>query len=166
LESVKGLEIIISESDILDGSPVLDIKPYLPYSDSFPDVATGWVKSGLENIFEVNFESMAEKQCGWLKKEADINLVNFARLQLEFNPVDDSRKRITAIDKGSRKKGIYILAYRTWRIFYQVSETKRKVFIKEIRSGYTADELNNTNEDLYKDKSLHIKFINHFLDVE
>ena len=44
LDKVDGLKIHISESDILDGSPILDIKPYLPYSDSFPDVKTGWVK--------------------------------------------------------------------------------------------------------------------------
>jgi len=31
LEKVEGLKIFISESDILDGSPVLDIKPFLPY---------------------------------------------------------------------------------------------------------------------------------------
>jgi len=37
LEKIEGLKIYISESDILDGSPVLDIKPYLPYADSFPN---------------------------------------------------------------------------------------------------------------------------------
>ena len=166
LENVKGLEIFISESDILDGSPVLDIKPYLPYSDSFPGVATGWVKSGLENIFEVKFESKAQKQCVWLKKEADINLVNFARLQLEFNPVDDSRKRISSLETVRSRQGMFILAYRTWRIFYYVNEKDRKVLIKEIRSGYNTDELNNAKEDLYMDKSLHIKFIKQFFNVE
>jgi tRNA-Thr(GGU) m(6)t(6)A37 methyltransferase TsaA len=166
LESVKSLEIFISESDILDGSPVLDIKPYLPYSDSFPGVSTGWVKSGLENIYEVKFEFNAQKHCAWLKKEADINLVNFARLQLEFNPVDDSRKRISALETGGRKKGMFILAYRTWRIFYHVNEKERKVLIKEIRSGYSPDELSNTQDDLYKDKSLHKKFIKQFFNVE
>ena len=44
LEKVDGLKIFISESDILDLFPIIDIKPYLPYSDSFPDADTGWVK--------------------------------------------------------------------------------------------------------------------------
>jgi tRNA-Thr(GGU) m(6)t(6)A37 methyltransferase TsaA len=166
LESIKGLEIFISESDILDGSPVLDIKPYLPYSDSFPGAATGWVKSGLENIYEVKFETKAEGQCAWLKKEADINLVNFARLQLEFNPLDDSRKRISALEGEGRKKGMFILAYRTWRIVYRVNEKGRKVLIKEIRSGYSKEELNNTKDDLYKDKALHKKFVIQSFEVE
>ena len=29
--------------DLIDGTPVLDIKPYVPYCDSFPDSAAGWV---------------------------------------------------------------------------------------------------------------------------
>lgn len=34
--SVKGI-------DLLDGTPVLDIKPYIPAFDSIPDAASGWV---------------------------------------------------------------------------------------------------------------------------
>ena len=120
----------------------------------------------LLNMYEVKFASKSEKQCAWLNKEADINLVNFTRLQLEFNPVDDSRKRITELETEGRKKGMFILAYRTWRIYYRVGEKERKVLIKEIRSGYSSDELKNTQDDLYKDKSLHKKFINQFFNVE
>jgi tRNA-Thr(GGU) m(6)t(6)A37 methyltransferase TsaA len=29
--------------DLLDGTPVLDLKPYLPEADSFPDAGHGWV---------------------------------------------------------------------------------------------------------------------------
>ena len=29
--------------DLLDGTPVLDIKPYVPYADAFPDAKAGWV---------------------------------------------------------------------------------------------------------------------------
>ena len=29
--------------DLLDGTPVLDLKPYVPYCDAFPDAAAGWV---------------------------------------------------------------------------------------------------------------------------
>jgi len=157
LEKVEGLKIFISESDILDGSPVIDIKPYLPYSDSFPNAATGWVKNGIENIFEVRFEPLAVAQCGWLKEVANINLMDFSRLQLEFNPTDDSRKRITTNDSED-----YILAYRTWRIIYNVDESAMTVTIKEIRSGYNKEERINRDEDKYHDKLLHQKFEDKF----
>jgi tRNA (adenine37-N6)-methyltransferase len=160
LEKVEELKIFISESDILDGSPVIDIKPYLPYSDSFPDAATGWVKKNFENIFEVIFEPKAKKQCIWLKEKADINLVSFARLQLEFNPTDSTRKRISGFEND------FVLAYRTWRIIYNVSETDKKVIIKEIHSGYTKDELTDKKNDKYEDKSLHKLFDKRFKTVK
>jgi tRNA-Thr(GGU) m(6)t(6)A37 methyltransferase TsaA len=29
--------------DLLDGTPILDIKPYVPYADAFPESAAGWI---------------------------------------------------------------------------------------------------------------------------
>ncbi len=33
----------VCELDILDGTPLLDIKPYVPAFDSFPDAGSGWL---------------------------------------------------------------------------------------------------------------------------
>ena len=33
----------IETPDMLDGTPVLDIKPYIPYADSLPDASHGWL---------------------------------------------------------------------------------------------------------------------------
>mgnify|MGYP000882606546 FL=1 len=40
---VHGL--VVSGADILDGTPVYDIKPYLPYTDSHPEATGGWTDS-------------------------------------------------------------------------------------------------------------------------
>ena len=45
--------------DILDGTPVIDIKPYLPYSDSIPDAIGGYAKAAPERLFEVVFSDEA-----------------------------------------------------------------------------------------------------------
>jgi len=42
LISVKGRTLHIEGHDMLDGTPVLDIKPYLPYADAIPDANPGW----------------------------------------------------------------------------------------------------------------------------
>ena len=42
LRRVEGNVLHISELDILDGTPLLDIKPYQP-SDCFPNVRLGWM---------------------------------------------------------------------------------------------------------------------------
>ena len=34
--------MIVSGADLLDGTPILDIKPYLPFTDSHPDASGGF----------------------------------------------------------------------------------------------------------------------------
>jgi len=132
LDKIEGLKIYISESDILDGSPIIDIKPYLPYSDSFPDVKTGWVKSGLENIYQVIFEEKVKKVADKLLTKKNVNLLSYANVQLEFNPTDTTRKRIKQSTKKNKKENQFILAYQKWRINYVVDEKIKKVFITSI----------------------------------
>lgn len=43
LVAVHGLDIHIADHDLLHGTPVLDIKPYLPFCDAHPDARAGWV---------------------------------------------------------------------------------------------------------------------------
>ena len=40
LVKISGLELFIRNFDLLDGTPILDIKPYIPYCDSFKNSAT------------------------------------------------------------------------------------------------------------------------------
>ena len=54
------VEIEVSGVDILDGSPVLDIKPYVPYADSLPDATSGWIKNEITR-YSVMFSEQAEK---------------------------------------------------------------------------------------------------------
>jgi tRNA-Thr(GGU) m(6)t(6)A37 methyltransferase TsaA len=42
LLGIDGLHIRVADIDILDGTPLLDIKPYIPQVDSFPDSRAGW----------------------------------------------------------------------------------------------------------------------------
>lgn len=132
LDKVEGLNIYISESDMLDDTPVIDIKPYLPYSDSFPDVKTGWAKSSLENIYYISINPKVKKTAEKLKTEKDINLLDYARVQLEFNPSDTTRKRIKKLESISNDNPYFVLSYQDWQIRYLVDEINKKVQITEI----------------------------------
>jgi tRNA (Thr-GGU) A37 N-methylase len=47
VEGIKGATLLLSGADLVDGTPVLDIKPYLPYCDSVPESsAPSWVQVG------------------------------------------------------------------------------------------------------------------------
>lgn len=43
LLGIQGLSLHVERIDLLDGTPILDIKPYVPYADAFPDARAGWV---------------------------------------------------------------------------------------------------------------------------
>jgi tRNA-Thr(GGU) m(6)t(6)A37 methyltransferase TsaA len=43
LLNVRGRKLLIRDHDLLHGTPVLDIKPYIPAYDAHPDSAAGWV---------------------------------------------------------------------------------------------------------------------------
>jgi tRNA (Thr-GGU) A37 N-methylase len=45
LLGIRGHLLDIEEVDILDGTPVLDIKPYIPEYDAHPQARAGWVES-------------------------------------------------------------------------------------------------------------------------
>lgn len=50
------LALIISGADMMDGTPVFDIKPYLPYSDSHPDAGSGYSSGARDPQLEVIFD--------------------------------------------------------------------------------------------------------------
>lgn len=43
LVAVEGHTLRVRGMDLLDGTPVLDIKPYVPYADAFPAAKAGWI---------------------------------------------------------------------------------------------------------------------------
>lgn len=49
LEGPDGPTLVVSGADLMDGTPILDIKPYIPYSDSIPDAAEGFT-AGLSDL--------------------------------------------------------------------------------------------------------------------
>ena len=42
LEGVDGFDLLVKGADLMDGTPVYDIKPYVGYADCFPDARSGF----------------------------------------------------------------------------------------------------------------------------
>ena len=53
LEAIEGMELLVSGADLMDGTPIYDIKPYVPYADAFPLAAAGFAASAPESRLEV-----------------------------------------------------------------------------------------------------------------
>lgn len=56
----SSLELIVSGADVLDGTPIYDIKPYLSYSDSHEDAKNGFADAAKNYTLEVaNLSSLS-----------------------------------------------------------------------------------------------------------
>ena len=55
LENIDGFTITVTGADIMNGTPIYDIKPYLPYADSVPEASNGWSLSERDGLLEVEF---------------------------------------------------------------------------------------------------------------
>lgn len=53
----------VADADLLDGTPILDIKPYLPYADSLPDARFSMGSKPEPLALPVIFSSQAETFC-------------------------------------------------------------------------------------------------------
>ena len=53
VEQIDGLEIIVKGADLMDGTPIYDIKPYVPYADAFPDAESGFASQAPQPLLEV-----------------------------------------------------------------------------------------------------------------
>lgn len=75
LSENEGVVLHVSGADILDGTPVYDIKPYLPYADSVPDAIGGFTETLEERKLEVDFPDTLLEKVREEKREALISVL-------------------------------------------------------------------------------------------
>ena len=158
LVAVRGLSVWVRGHDLLDGTPVLDLKPYLPYSDSVPEARTGWVENAAETVCQVAFSPLAAAQAAWIAENGGPCLEEFLRGQLRERPCDGRRKRVRAVADG-----VWEIAYRTWRAEFALSAEGSLVTVTRLYSGYRPEAL-AAAEDRYADKPLHRAFAKRFAE--
>ncbi len=65
----SSVRLLLKGIDLLDQTPVLDIKPYLTYSDSIPDAVSGYAPCAPDLKYQVTFSDLALSQCGVHEKK-------------------------------------------------------------------------------------------------
>ena len=68
--SDNGLVLVVSGADLLDGTPIYDIKPYLVFSDSHPQAQSGFAEATQDYRLEVQIaddllQTMQHQNCPW-----------------------------------------------------------------------------------------------------
>lgn len=113
-----GTVLIVGGADLLDGTPIFDIKPYIPYSDSRPEAAGGFTDRVGDFLLDVKFPKElleklpADKQAAavgvlshdprpsYQRKPGRVYGLNFAGFDIRFT-VEDAVLTVQSVQKQS-----------------------------------------------------------------
>jgi tRNA-Thr(GGU) m(6)t(6)A37 methyltransferase TsaA len=156
LVEVSGLTLRVRDVDMIDGSPVLDIKPYVPWADAHPGARTGWLEplsSGEgagdaggetpkdpEPGFQVEHDARAAAELAWLRERHGIDLAPDVERILSLGPQPHPYRRIRRDGDAMR------LALQDWRVRFRVEG--RRVIVESLWTGYRASQLAGDEEAL------------------
>lgn len=66
LDETRGPILVVSGADLLDGTPIFDIKPYLPYTDAHPEAKGSFAEAhksdGIEVVFPQELKEMLPEE--------------------------------------------------------------------------------------------------------
>jgi tRNA-Thr(GGU) m(6)t(6)A37 methyltransferase TsaA len=135
LEKVDGLVLHVSALDMLDATPVLDLKPYVPYADALTDAQGGWLETGLDPQpgFEVEIAETAARELAYLRDSWNIELESSIRRVLALGPQQHAYRRIRRVGDE------FVLAVKDFRARFAVDG--RRIVVHAITSGYRPREL-------------------------
>jgi hypothetical protein len=71
-----GTVLHVGGADLMDGTPIFDIKPYIAYGDSHPDAKGGFTDTAGEFLLQVNFPEHLLKILPEDKQEAAIGVLS------------------------------------------------------------------------------------------
>ena len=71
-----GNVIHVAGADLMDGTPIFDIKPYIPYADAHPDASGGFTDTAGDFILKVDFPAPLLKKLPESKREAAVAVLS------------------------------------------------------------------------------------------
>jgi tRNA-Thr(GGU) m(6)t(6)A37 methyltransferase TsaA len=154
LLSVRKLTVHIAGCDMLDGTPVLDLKPYVPWSDAIPNARTGWLappdfESALEEdgrpvdpkaSTRVRFDPVARAQLDWLFARGVTELEAGITRALALGTKAHPYRRI------QRDGDALKLAVKAWRARFR--EDDEGCTVLSIKTGYRSEALAEDEPEL------------------
>lgn len=76
VKTSRGTALRVSGADLMNGTPIYDIKPYLPYTDSHPEAVGGFADEKLKEFLKVDFPPELLKLIPENKKSAVLELLS------------------------------------------------------------------------------------------
>ena len=116
----------MSGADVLDGTPIYDIKPYLSFSDSHPEARNGFAEETKDYRLEVDWSLVNDSRMARECLENDS--IKFCRLKEEIEYILSQDPRPAYQDDAERE---YKLDYAGYTVTFVVNG--QKVIVKNIK---------------------------------
>ena len=134
----KAIELLVSGADVLDGTPIYDIKPYLSFSDSHPDARNGFAEETKDYRLEVDWS--AAEACASSETDAKSRANNalITRLSPANNALfgaelENAKRDLTYILSQDPRPAYqndpereYKIDYGGWRVTFCVAERTKE----------------------------------------
>jgi tRNA-Thr(GGU) m(6)t(6)A37 methyltransferase TsaA len=126
IESSGGrrVRLHVSGVDMVDGTPVLDIKPYIPYADAVRGAHGGFAAKAPEPRLQVLFAETVEQQLAALENGQALREQIRALVALDPRP---------AYAAGADRGRAYGMRFQCWNIRWRVDDAAATARIVEIR---------------------------------
>lgn len=125
LRDIRGRTIHIDQTDLLDGTPVLDVKPYIPYADVVSGASNGWL-SDIESKVAFRVQTSAIRDRYFVTDE----LLAHVERTLSLDPHPHPYRRVYEREDGRRE-----LAVRQYRFVFEVSDMQVNVIDAYLADG-------------------------------
>jgi tRNA-Thr(GGU) m(6)t(6)A37 methyltransferase TsaA len=125
LIDVKGRTIFIENPDMLDGTPVLDIKPYIPHAESHPKARAGWIDESNERsapLYRVMFAADVKKGLKGMRPDERLEVESYLTGLLSRDPHPHAYRRIKKVEENT-----FIVAVKRWRFVFTIAGTTVRV---------------------------------------
>ncbi|MBK7641707.1 MAG: tRNA (N6-threonylcarbamoyladenosine(37)-N6)-methyltransferase TrmO [Planctomycetes bacterium] len=152
---VEKRKLVVGEVDLIDGTPILDIKPYIPAIDSFAQSKAGWVDE-IERAqdeparFQVTLSELAEAQADYLEQEWGLEIIEDAARRLRADPNPHRTRRIRRHEKG------FLMSCGAWRVYFTVEG--EAVEVLRMAPGYPYEYLVDPEKTRIADRQAQIAF--------
>jgi tRNA-Thr(GGU) m(6)t(6)A37 methyltransferase TsaA len=152
LVKITGLTLHVKNHDLIDGTPIFDIKPYIVYADSFPNAKQGWLLDLEPQVeYRINWNDESSCKRDFLENVLKVPIIANITPRLSIHPFPKKQNRICSLENS-----YYEIAYKTWRVKFSVDETE--ITVCDIYSGYDAETLRGEKACPYGDLKTHLHF--------
>lgn len=157
LHRIAGPLLHLGPCDLIDGTPIFDIKPYIPAYDCFPSEQAGWIDSldaalAAPPPFLVSLSPLAQAQADWLQSHWDIDFQPRLAQLLERDPTPHRTRRIKRTADG-----LFSIGCGAWRARFAVAGTA--VHVLALEPGFPLRFLHRPGREAVPDLEAQLAFL-------